>query len=75
MKHLWIDDVYVTGFLRRTLNITMIDTGKYQMLRAKNLLKRKAILSPDLYLKDYMNTLVGRGKSRMKVCLVFLSKI
>ena len=62
-KFLWIDDVYVTGFLRRNLNITMINTGKYQILGAKKLLKRKSILSPNLYLNDYINTLVGRGQN------------
>eukprot|EP00090_Calanus_glacialis_P029547 TRINITY_DN47413_c0_g1_i1.p1 TRINITY_DN47413_c0_g1~~TRINITY_DN47413_c0_g1_i1.p1 ORF type:complete len:227 (-),score=62.81 TRINITY_DN47413_c0_g1_i1:75-755(-) len=66
-KFLWIDDVYVTGFLRRNLNITMINTGKYQILGAKKLLKRKSILSPNLYLNDYINTLVGRGESKMKL--------
>ena len=70
-KFLWIDDVYVTGFLRRNLNITMINTGKYQILGAKKLLKRKSILSPNLYLNDYINTLVGRGESKMKVCQIF----
>lgn len=66
-KFFWIDDVFVTGFLREDLNITFVDTNKYQMLDAGTMLKRKAVLKPNLYLEDYINTLVGRGEHQLKM--------
>ena len=66
-KYFWIDDVYVTGYLRAMLNITLVDTSKYQMFDPAKLLERKAMLTPDLYLEDYINTLVGRGEQQMRV--------
>ena len=53
--------------MREDLNITLVDTTKYQMLDAETMLKRKAVLKPNLYLEDYINTLVGRGEHQLKV--------
>ena len=57
----------MTGYLRAKLNITLVDTGKYQRYNERQVLKRKALLKPNLYLNDLINTLVGRGEDQMKV--------
>ena len=66
-KFFWIDDVYVTGFLRAKLNITLVDMSQYQMLDSKQLLARKALLNPKFFDEDYINTLVESGKDSLRV--------
>ena len=57
----------MTGYLRERLNITLVDTSKYENYKGRQVLRRKAMLKPNLYLNDFINTLVGRREDQMKV--------
>jgi len=67
-KYFFIDDVFVTGFLREKLNITLVDSKDYQTLDAHQLLRTKAVQSPHTFVKDKINGLLNRGPDHLKIC-------
>ena len=67
-KYFWIDDVFVTGYLRDQLNISLVDTQKYQTYSPAEMLKIKSNLNQNQYHRDYINTLLwSRGPNQKKV--------
>jgi len=67
-KYFFIDDVFVTGFLREELNITLVDSKDYQTLDANQLLRTKAVQSPHTFVKDKINGLLNRGPDHLRIC-------
>lgn len=67
-KYLYLEDVFVTGFLRQQLNITMIDTMVYETRSQNLLLKQKMVQSVHTYRKDHINGLLDRDVGYNRTC-------
>jgi hypothetical protein len=72
-KYFYIDDVFLTGFLRQKLNITLVDTNEYQVLevsaasgRSNFQLLRKAggLWPPELHFTPPSQSPGGAGGRR-----------
>ena len=62
LRFFWIDDVWVTGYIARDLNITHIDMMKYWTMNKGQLLLYKSIQNPTIYHEDFLSGPMDRDE-------------
>ena len=55
VKFFWIDDVWVTGYIARHLDITHLDIIKFWTMNKAQLLLYKSIQNPTIYHEDFLS--------------------
>ena len=62
VKFFWIDDVWVTGYIARHLNITHLDISKFWTMQSKQLLLYKSVQNPTIYHEDFVSGPMDRDE-------------
>jgi len=62
IKHFWIDDVWITGYIAKHLKIEHQDCMEYMMPDDKQLLLYKSLQNPVTYIPDYITGPTNRER-------------